>query len=875
MSATISLVPKKKLSNEPAAEAYAVAQLEAAGFDLTLRACKSILLKKHWLSKTKAAKQAGYPDILVHLPGMDKPICVWENKSPNEGAALALAEAKFYIEGLRQALPNEPSLPFVAAGYNGVELLSAVFTNDGTWTPLKSGGVELRDVFPTAEYLGVGISANGEFTASNGSATAHDLRGLLPKLKNLYRNIPTLSSGRTPIDFTVALLTLKLIIEQKPDWGTWSEMPRFSPGAETPDHAIAERLDTYAKRITKDDTLKGKYADIFTFHEKSDTFEIAFSFADVLDSVPRGSGNFIKIFDFLDQLPPLSGADFDIFGEVYQAIGDEATKKKLGEFFTGRHIISGVLPVLFNRAALDETFPAIESFKIADLSCGTGGFLTEILRLVRQQHDLESDVIKKFAKEAFFGYDIGHANASRARVNMYFAGDGFSTIEGGFDSLLKSSLGKFPAGGFDVIATNPPYGSSSYGRLEEAFLQRVLETLKAGSGWMLIVLPTGLLENPRASKLRHSLLNRAVITDVISLPKHAFAPYTQQRTAVVIARRRKKALVSEDASWEKLIAAAATEKISMFIVDNDGLANSDKRYVTDMQAADGRWLHNDLAPWFTKDGDAHPSKLFSAAIKGIDPGPCVNESGDPLDSKYGVFRVTELAHAQRGIALLPDIPLRADLRSIKYKEWVARVKAVDAYSQGKTVALPQPFAEEVAFLLDHRIDIPASMLRVGASIKSQCVTVRKGNQGLTESAIYRFFDPNGLPVYGGGGGRARHHAKKGLKRLSGEAATVFSGPAIVVSMDGSSGSMQIVEKGEFFCNHHGPVLTPKVGIDLWCFVQIAEPALKRLASNKSGSATLTKPALESFALQMPKGTAEIAIRNGRKVLTRLAALARK
>ena len=873
MSSVVSLVPLSPPSNEPEAEVFAVTQLKAAGYDLTMRACKSPLLKKKWPSKAKAAKGAGFPDILLHLVGMEKPICVWENKAPTETAATALAEAMFYIEGLRNVLPNEPGLPFIAAGYNGLELLTAVYTNDGEWVPIKSNGVELRDAFPIAEFVGIGIAGNGEFTAKNGSATAQDLRALLPKLKTLYRNVPTLSSGRVPIDFTVALLTLKLIIEQRPDWGTWSEMPRFSPGSATLDHAIGERLDTYAKRVLDDTVLKSKYGDIFEFHEKSDTLEIAFSFKEVLATVHKGKGTFLKLFELLDQLPPLKGADFDIFGEVYQAVGDEATKKKLGEFFTGRHIISAVLPVLFTRAGFDASFSSIETKSIADLACGTGGFLTEILRLVRKQHVLASGQTKDFAKNSFYGYDISHANASRARVNMYFAGDGFSAILGGFDALSQHALTVFPPNGFDLVATNPPYGASSYGRLEEAFLQRILKVLSEGSGWALVVLPTGLLENPRAAKLRFALLNQARITDVISLPKHAFAPYTQQRTAIVIFRRRKEPLVSASAGWTKLIAAAADEKISMFIVDNDGFANSDKRYPTDMTSLSGEWLHNDLAQWTDKDGIRQHSKLYRAAVSQVAPANSVNELGEPLDAKYGLFTVGDLADAQRGIALLPDIPLRGGMHPIKLKAWLKRVEALRDYSQGQAVALAHDFSEEIAILLDCRLDIPKHSLSASVTIKSLCTRLSKGDQGLTEATIYKSYAAGGLPIYGGGASRPRFHASQDLKRKTGQAATVFKGPAVIVSMDGSSGSMQIVESGSFFCNHHGAVLVAKPGVDLHCFAQVAGPALKRLASNKGGSATLTKPALEGLEVRLPKGDVANQIRDARKLLMRLALLA--
>jgi type I restriction enzyme M protein len=872
MSNFISLKLSPKPATEADVEVFAAAQMKAAGYDITMRACRDETLKKHWPSKSKAKKNAGFPDMLLHIEGMSKPVCVWENKSPKEGASVALSEAKFYIEGLRQALPAEPALPFMAAGYDGTELLISVYTNEGAWVPLRSDGVEVRNEFPLAEYAGIGISSHGEFTAVRGAATANDLRALLPKLKTLYRNIPTLNSGRAPIDFTVALLTLKMIVERKPDWGTWSEQPRFSFGSTTADHAIGERLETLVQRVKGDHELNEKYGDIFEFSEKTDTLEIAFSFSKILGSIEKGRGHFSRMFELTDALPPLTGADFDIFGEVYQAIGDEATKKKLGEFFTGRHIISGILPVLFSRAGIDKSFAAIENLKIADIACGTGGFLTEILRLAKATHSLDPATVKDFSRKAFFGYDIGHANASRARVNMYFAGDGFSSITGGLDALSVAALSKYPKGGFDIVATNPPYGKSSYGRLEEAFLLRSLSILKKGTGWLLIVLPTGVLENPRSSRMRFNLLNEAKITDVISLPKHAFAPYTQQRTAVIVAQRRAKPLVSATGEWSDLIAAAEDERVSMFIVDNDGYANSDKRYPTDMTAATGEWLHNDLASWRDKDGAQKGSKLVRALVHGKVPDASLSETGTPLADKYGVFDIPSLSHPQQGLSLLPDVPLRADVKSVKLSTWLARVNAVVEYTRGNDVLLPLPFAEEVAFLLDHSVEVPGKQLGAKTTVKNETVSITKGNQGLTEAAMYRHFDPAGLPVYGGGSGRPRFHANASLTRATGEAATKFHAPAIVVSMDGSSGSMQIVEKGEFFCNHHGAVLKLKAGVDPWSFVQTAEPLLKRQASNKSGSATLTKPALESLNLRLPTGSAAEQIAKGRQLLKRMALL---
>lgn len=100
----------------------------------------------------------------------------------------------------------------------------------------------------------------------------------------------------------------------------------------------------------------------------------------------------------------------------------------------------------------------------------------------------------------------------------------------------------------------------------------------------------------------------------------------------------------------------------------------------------------------------------------------------------------------------------------------------------------------------------------------QLFSIQKGNQNLTEVAIYRYISQGqGVPVYGGGAKAPRFSVKEGMLRENGGVATLFEAPALMVAMDGSSGSIQVIESGKFYCNHHGAVMKPKIfGIDLWC-----------------------------------------------------------
>ena len=460
---------------------------------------------------------------------------------------------------------------------------------------------------------------------------------------------------------------------------------------------------------------------------------------------------------------------------------------------------------------------------------------------------------------------------------MYFAGDGFSTITGGVDSLRPEPLENQPRCGFDLMLANPPYGQ----RLEERFLSRILELLRP-DGWGIVVLPTGVLENPRSSGARLKLFKLAKVTDVIALPPHAFAPYTKQRTAIVLFQKRATELAGQ--TWKDLVAEISTEEVAMFIVDNDGFANSDKRYETPLKASTGEWLHDDLKPWIyagkgKRLGSKQDSKLIAALVKKTPPKNPVDEFGSPLGKKYGVFtlkRLFSLAQQggtgdDRGIALLPDNALRPPRLTMSLEEFKAKCTQIQALAAGTiTRDFTGPTLSE---LIREAMAYPITGSSSSEQKKvEQIFNYKKGDPALTEAIIYAQQDSKGLPVYGGGESLPQFKIKRNSKTKDGVAVTIHKAPALIVAMDGSSGSVRVIESGEFICNHHACVLTAKadVAVNLYAVAQQLEGGLRSAASNKDGSATLTRPAVEGFKVALPKNEAEeLEIALARKQLAEL------
>lgn len=822
---------------------------EDRGYRLKTRKTGNVELDSAWPSKTQLKTGPGKPDFFLFVQDDDEyPVCVWENKGTVPGVDSALDEAKAYIEGAHSKLGRRIGLPRIAAGYDGRYLKVAYLAPTGKWLPLRIDGKAIENDFPDSSALLRGVRSDGEIVEPADRLNASDLRAVLSQLKTVYRGVPALASGRRPIDFTIALLTLRMIVERRRYWGTWAEQPSQIADEPTLDARVKERFEQLARRVLQSDELYASYGSIFKFTETDDASnEVAFDFEATLKQIPTGRGYFERLFELVGSLPMLHGADIDIFGEVYQAIGDDSVRRAFGEYFTGRHIIAGIVPAFLNRAGV-VVFDDIADKRIADVACGTGGFLTESLRYAKAQFDLGEEELKSFAQSSFFGYDLSVSNASRARVNMYFAGDGFSVINGGVDSLNPRDPRGARNRQFHFILTNPPYGSSSEHRsIHEAFLDRIVDLLVPG-GWALVVLPVGTLENPRSSQVRLNLLRRASVTDVIALPKHAFAPYTMQRTATIFIRRRPKDLTVTN--WDELVKRIGDERINMFRVDNDGFANSEKRYPTRRRLPSGQWVHDDLSPWVDSTGNVHPGAVYSALI---------NDQAPAHSGGYGRFSIEELHKVMKtwgadrgsGVELLPDAFLREKSEGQWHEEFLNRATDLTKDLRALKRTSGPTFLERMKEALESPLLFPDGTTEV--KMLSDLFSIRKGDTALTEVSIYESYDPDGIPVYGGGAALPTHTIARDSLRGNGKAITVFSGPAIVLSVDGSSGSMRVIEKGDFACNHHAAVLVPKSKkLPLHLIVQQAESRLKALASNQTASASLTLGVINSMQVTLPK-----------------------
>lgn len=303
----------------------------------------------------------------------------------------------------------------------------------------------------------------------------------------------------------------------------------------------------------------------------------------------------------------LSTTSDDVKGIAFEQFLGKTFRGELGQFFTPRTIVDFMVSILDPQ----------EGEYVCDPCCGSGGFLIKAFEYVREhiekdiedqkeaikqqyyeedfdtlsekrKQQIESKVSDAFAHlneelninnekgrlrslsfDCIYGTDANPRMARTAKMNMIMHGDGHGGVHH-HDGLLNVN-GIFE-NRFDVILTNPPFGSrvekdlkitdadkftdqdkideyikrygdaykdalkqvndnvgksllSLYkidnGLTEVLFIERCLNLLKPG-GRMGIVLPEGVLNNSNLQKVREFVESKAKILLIVSIPQDVF-----------------------------------------------------------------------------------------------------------------------------------------------------------------------------------------------------------------------------------------------------------------------------------------------------------------------------------------------------------------
>lgn len=162
------------------------------------------------------------------------------------------------------------------------------------------------------------------------------------------------------------------------------------------------------------------------------------------------------------------GDDIDLLAKAFQVFRTAALRSKEGQYLTPTRVLKPCVMALDVRS----------SDKVIDPACGTGGFLMEVMRQVRDNEfpgDLGASDVIKFSNDNLYGVDVDALGVKLSRAMMVALGDGSTHVLRG-DAVrtdrwqanyphLGTELGSFGdasvvAEQFSVVVTNPPFGKS-------------------------------------------------------------------------------------------------------------------------------------------------------------------------------------------------------------------------------------------------------------------------------------------------------------------------------------------------------------------------------------------------------------------------------
>ncbi len=371
---------------------------------------------------------------------------------------------------------------------------------------------------------------------------------------------------------------------------------------------------TVQKRIARIfDRVKQKYARIFDLNDE-------------IKLKPRSLAYVVSEL----QKYSLLNTNIDIKGKAYEELVGANLRGDRGEFFTPRNVMHMTVEML---APSDDEC-------VLDPACGTGGFLVIAMNsiIARLEKQLCSDLgkiknewndddkrlfhdrIREIAMNNFFGFDLNPDLVKATKMNMVMNNDGSGNIfqtdsllpphqwEGQFRSDLAKAFGVRESvlrngnsiGFFDVIVTNPPFGSKipikdphileqfDLGHIwerdktnrdrwtitkrlqssvppERLFIERCLQLLKPG-GRLGIILPDSILGAPGLGYIREWLIRKTRIFASIDLHVDTFQPRNGTQTSVLFLRKKTPVEIHE----EERTGRMADYPIFMAMVDRVG-----------------------------------------------------------------------------------------------------------------------------------------------------------------------------------------------------------------------------------------------------------------------------------------------------------------
>ena len=447
----------------------------------------------------------------------------------------------------RSQLENYMTLSKAQLGvwFNGEERLYLYKKNE------ENGHVIFQEI-PNIPKFGESIDDIGALKRKDLIPT-HNLKATFKAIRNyLAANAVGATRDEVIAQQLIDVIFCKIFDER---WTAPDAVVKFRVGVNDNDEQIKDRVVELFKSV------KAKYHEIFTND----------------DSITLDAPSIAYIVGELQNYCLLD-AERDVLADAFETFIGHALKGGQGQFFTPRNVIRMMVEILDPKT----------TEMLIDPACGSGGFIIESLRYIWEKvheqadslgwsHDAIREEEVDRANTCIRGIDKDYFLSKLAKSYMAIMGDG----KGGIfceDSLERpenwdsKTRQKIHMGDFDIVLTNPPFGSKipvtgedklkqydlahkwknkkgtnewEKGKLADKeapqilFIERCLQLLKEG-GRMAIVLPEGIYGNSQLGYIRRWLLEKGRVLAIIDIPLETFMPNTSTKTSILVFQKLSK-----------------------------------------------------------------------------------------------------------------------------------------------------------------------------------------------------------------------------------------------------------------------------------------------------------------------------------------------
>lgn len=263
-------------------------------------------------------------------------------------------------------------------------------------------------------------------------------------------------------------------------------------------------------------------------------FVVKEAFSDAFNYMKNGT-LLRQVINKLNEIDFNSSEERHLFGDLYeQILKDLQSAGNAGEFYTPRAVTSFVVKMI--NPKLGES--------ILDPACGTGGFLSCTLDILRKQ--MTDTKGAELFQKSVYGVEKKQLPHLLCTTNMMLHGiEVPQQIRHG--NTLNKPLSSIDIDDMvDVVVSNPPFGGTEEDGIEknfpteyqtretaDLFLQYIIEVLK-DKGRAAVVLPDGTLFGEGVkTKIKKLLLEKCNLHTLVRLPNTVFAPYTSIKTNIL------------------------------------------------------------------------------------------------------------------------------------------------------------------------------------------------------------------------------------------------------------------------------------------------------------------------------------------------------